>query len=88
MPEAKKVQELLTLIPNTFSTKEFLDYEDLNNNLWLCRDWHKIAQNFRWQGLAKEPSEAFQIIPVAYRSRHYHGRKSNKVSKPCYKIHD
>ena len=86
-PEAqKRVQGLLTWFPNTYSLKKFLDHKHLKGNLWLWRDWHKIKQNVSWQGLAKEPSEAFQIVTVPYWSRHYHGKKLDEVFKPQYEF--
>ena len=85
-PEVEKVKGLLTRFPNTDYPKEFLDHEDIKDNLWLCKDWHEIAQNVRWQGLAEDPLEAFQIITVVHRSRLYHSRKLDEVFKPWYEL--
>ena len=44
-------------------SKEFLVQEDVKINLQLQQDWHEIAHNVKWQGLAyyiQKPCKSLQ----------------------------
>ena len=49
----EKVQGLLTQFTNIYPLEEFLDQEDVKDNLKLKRDWQKIAYDVKWQGLVE-----------------------------------
>ena len=59
----KKVQGLQRQLNKIYPRKEFLDQENVKDNLQLQNKWHKIAHYVKWQGLVKylqKPQKSLQ----------------------------